>query len=79
MHNKMNTKTFLEYYQGLPTRTDQKELRHRVIRECKIKNSTFYSWLQRGNVPDEKNQKIIAELLDQPVEILFPEFQLQTI
>lgn len=74
----MNTKTFLQYYKDLPTRTDQKELRHRIIKECKIRKPTFYSWLQRSNIPDKKSQVIISEILNQPKEILFPQTLLQT-
>ena len=74
----MDTKTFLQYYKDLPTKTDQKKLRHRIIKECKIQKPTFYSWLQRGGIPDEKSQKIIAEILELPVEILFPVTQMQT-
>lgn len=59
----MDAIEFLEFYKRLPTRTDQKILRHRIILECKIKKSTFYSWINRGNVPDEKALIIIADII----------------
>jgi hypothetical protein len=59
----MNAKEFLDYYDGLPTRTDQKTLRHRIITECKVKKNTFYSWLDRGNIPDEKALVIISNII----------------
>lgn len=59
----MDAKKFLDYYNGLPTRTDQKTLRQRIITECKVKKSTFYSWIDRGNVPDEKALVIISNII----------------
>lgn len=72
----MNTncsQDFFEYYKSLKTRTDQKELRHQILKECKITKDTFYKWMYRGYVPDEKNRAIIALLIGEPVEILFPQ------
>lgn len=65
--------TFFSHYNSLRTRTDQKELRFRIIKECKIKKNTFYQWLSRGDVPDEKNRLIISEIIGLPVGELFPE------
>jgi hypothetical protein len=64
---------FFTIYQNLPTRKDQKDLRHNILKSCRIEKPTFYSWMTRNNVPDEKNRLIIASILDQPVEILFPQ------
>jgi hypothetical protein len=59
----MNAGEFLSFYNSLPTRADQKELRDKIITKCKIKKSTFYSWLERGDVPDPKAMSIITELI----------------
>jgi len=64
---------FFTYYRTLPTRKDQKYLRHAILKECKIAKPTFYSWMERNDVPDEKNRLIIASILDQPLKTLFPQ------
>lgn len=64
---------FFELYKALPTRQDQKKLRHQIITDCKISKPTFYSWMDREKVPDEKSQAIISDLLGLPIIELFPE------
>lgn len=59
----MDANTFIDYYKNLPTKADQKILRQRILTECKIKKPTFYSWIDRGNVPDEKALKIISDII----------------
>lgn len=61
----MDANTFINYYKELPTKADQKLLRQRILAECKIKKTTFYSWLDRGDVPDEKALLIIADIIKQ--------------
>jgi hypothetical protein len=63
--------TFFDYYKKLPTRFDQKQLRHRIILACKISKQTFYFWKNKNDVPDEKNRLIIASILDRPINELF--------
>jgi hypothetical protein len=55
---------FINFYNSLPTRADQKEIRHQVISRCKIKKSTFYTWLERDNIPDPKALAIITEIME---------------
>jgi hypothetical protein len=69
----MDAVTFFEYYDNLPTKFDQKQLRYSIITNCKISKHTFYSWLDRQNIPDEKSRLIISELLDRPLNQLFPQ------
>jgi hypothetical protein len=71
----MSTTTFFDYYRDLPTRRDQKDLRHTIIQACKVEKMTFYSWIYRNDVPDEKNRLIIADILGRPVSELFPQKQ----
>lgn len=67
--------SFIEFYKSLKTRKAQKIMRERVIEACEIENSTFYSWLQRGDVPVGKNRERICEVYGVPMEIFFPEKQ----
>lgn len=60
----MNFLEFFNFYKNLPTRADQKEVRHEILRKCKIKKSTFYSWFDRQNIPDEKARNNIAEIVE---------------
>lgn len=69
----MDAVNFFDYYKDLPTRRDQKHLRHAIITACKIEKTTFYSWIYRNDVPDEKNRLIISGILSRPVEELFPQ------
>lgn len=59
----MSATDFIDYYNGLPTKADQKELRKRILKECKVKKPTFYSWLSRGDVPDEKALTTISNIV----------------
>jgi len=71
--SNIHTKTFFDHYNDLPTRTDQKLLRKQIIENCKISRAAFYKWFERNSVPDEKNRKIISEILEIPIEQLLPE------
>ena len=64
---------FIQYYDNLPTKKDQKELRHSILKACKVSKDTFYKWTYRRIKTDEKSKLIIASLLDQPIELLFPQ------
>lgn len=73
MQNRTNNKKYfkmeiIELYNNLPTRTDQKNVRHAIIKCCKIKKSTFYSWIERGNIPDEKANTIAMVIINQYIE-----------
>jgi hypothetical protein len=61
----MNAFEFFTYYDSLPTKNDQKKLRHRVIKECKIVISTWYSWKRKGDIPDKKSISIINKIINQ--------------
>jgi hypothetical protein len=60
----MSTNFFIQYDE-LPTRTDQKEVRHRVIKRAKAPKNTFYSWRERKVIPDEKANKIALEVIEE--------------
>jgi len=63
-------KSFWEYYESLSF--DEKDnLKNQIIEKTKKTYSTFYSWKRRGKVP-RFEQTIIANLLNETVEILFP-------
>lgn len=54
---------FFNFYESLPTKTDQKQIRNTIIRKCKIARSTFYTWLERKNIPDERALSIIDDIV----------------
>lgn len=54
----------IEFYNSLPTKADQKNFRYSALIRCKIRKMTFYSWLQREDIPDEKSVKILNELIE---------------
>jgi len=42
---------FLSYYYSLSL-DDKRELRKQIVDACKIEPPTFYSWLQRKEIPE---------------------------
>ena len=62
---------FFDYLETLPP-NEKKALRKRIVKACFIEQSTWYSWMQRHNIP-RPAQKLIALELGQPMEELFPE------
>lgn len=69
----MKSTNFFDYYNSLPNRKAQKQLRHKIISLCGINKVTFYDWLKRREVPHSKNREIIADILETPIGVLFPE------
>jgi len=66
---------FYEYYKSLATDLERKRiLRKTIIERCKIEHTTFYAWFQRRKVP-KLPQTVIADILNMPLETLFPENQ----
>lgn len=63
---------FKEYYNRLPDSAAKKRFREKVIEDCRIVYPTFYSWLQRNQVPPLAREKI-AEIAGKPENELFPE------
>lgn len=54
---------FFDEYKNLPTTADQKNVRHLILKEGKIKKVTFYSWAQRGDIPDEKAKDLAIRII----------------
>jgi hypothetical protein len=50
----MDAADFFSFYKALPTKADQKQLRHRILQRGKINKMTFYSWIERQAIPDAK-------------------------
>lgn len=61
----MDANEFFSFYQGLPTRADQKKVRHAILQRAKIKKNTFYSWIWRGALPDAKALANITEICEE--------------
>ena len=50
---------------------EKKKLRKRLIKACMIENPTWYSWMQKRQIP-KPSQKLIALELGECMECLFP-------
>lgn len=56
---------FFSQYENLPTKSDQKQVRHEVLKKTKVEKITFYKWKERKNIPDEKANAIAIEVINQ--------------
>jgi hypothetical protein len=64
--------SFWDIYNGYEDKKEKAKLRKTVISECCIEHSTFYQWKSRKVIP-ALAQKVISEILEIPVNTLFPE------
>jgi len=58
-------------YDSIPDYKRKREFREKITTGCMIQQSTFYLWKRRGRIPELAKEKI-AELLEIPIEELFP-------
>ena len=63
---------FYAHYFSISDNFLKREFRNKIIEECKIQHSTYYSWLSRKKVP-ALAQQVISDLLQIPQLELFPE------
>lgn len=61
---------FFEQYYNL-TDLQKRELRNKIILECKIQYPTFNGWIRRKSI-QIWHQHRIAELMQQDIDVLFP-------
>lgn len=64
---------FKEYYETLrkqPVPCD--DLRKRIAEGCGVSEKTIYRWLTGEVIPDKLKREKIAEIIGQPVDVLFP-------
>jgi hypothetical protein len=64
---------FFEFYESLETATEQRELRAKIYRRCRITKPTFYNWLRTRHVPNIKNRALLASICSKPQTELFPQ------
>ncbi len=53
------------------TESERVKLRDNILKYVGVSYSTFYQWLRLGRVP-KPSQRLISQLLNQDIEILFP-------
>ena len=66
---------FYTHYNSITTKVEKRKLRNKIINECEIQHSTFYSWLSRKKIP-ALAQKVICEIMNIPQSKLFPELEI---
>ena len=57
------------------TRTQQVLFKKKVIENLGINYGNFYSWITRDSIPNKFKEQFAAEVLEQPIEKIFPEYQ----
>jgi len=64
--------TFSEYYKQIVNKKERSAFRDQIMQLTGIQFTTFYSWLNRGRIP-QVYQKTISELTNKEITELFPE------
>lgn len=64
--------TFFERFRNLNL-AERRQLRKQIEQGCGVETTTFYSWLQRGNIPSPQNRTTIARIMGVPELDLFPD------
>lgn len=51
----------------------RKTLRREITTQCRVEVATFYTWLQKKNIPSPQNRTTIARIMGVPELDLFPD------
>lgn len=54
---------FITLYRLLPTRSHQKEVRHRIFLKGNVNKNTFNQWVRREHIPSDKDEAFCLEIL----------------
>lgn len=63
---------FIEFYNSISDTFIKRNIRKKIITECEIQPSTFYSWINKRKFPLPARQKI-SEIIGKPEKELFPD------
>lgn len=63
---------FLETYNKIINRKQRLGLRDRMINTFGISKGTFYKWTSGDIMPPKRYHAAIAEIMGEPVSVLFP-------
>lgn len=74
-HNKMNIKKikmrFKEYIDSLPNQRNEEI--SKIMKLCRVSESTVYRWLRGDFIPDPLKRKVISDYLNIPEKELWPD------
>lgn len=68
--------TFAEFYERIKAKQPTLEFRERVANACGVTTNAVSRWLAGTTVPDKLKKEKISELLEIPVDVLFPDKEL---
>ena len=74
-HNKMHIKKikmrFKEYIDSLPNQRNEEI--SKIMKLCRVSESTVYRWLRGDFIPDPLKRKVISDYLNIPEKELWPD------
>lgn len=66
-------KSFADYYKDVKKQRPCKEFLQMVADSCGVTPNAVYRWISGEYIPDMLKKEKISNLLNVPVEVLFPE------